>query len=254
MTRLVNSQINSMVQVVDSNGDKATEAIVNFKVYHYDGEDEEWEIVESGLMTHIGDGIFQASFSPEQTGEYTFYAYSTNPKFHESYTYFVENQEANGGAAFYGNVNYNASPPTQGELVELGTWLNGFKGYFFRFWQSNTEAAAKTITFNLQNDNSGGDYQASCPSGHMMYLYWDQFYGMFKIYDQDAAGGPPYMMGPTMYDNSNKVLVTNPLECKKFIIKVTFEDPAGTNQILQVYFSLAEGGMFLNHHDPPEED
>ena len=90
MTRLVDNPINSLVQVVDSNGDKATEAIVNYKVYYYNEDDEVWEVAFSGLMTHIGDGIYQASFTPEVTGEYTFYAYSSNPKFHESYTYYIE--------------------------------------------------------------------------------------------------------------------------------------------------------------------
>ena len=242
-----------MVQVVDANGDKATEAVVNFKVYYYNEEDEVWEVAYSGLMNHIGDGIFSAGFNPQVEGEHTFYAYSTNPKFHESYTYYVENQEANGGFAFYGNTSFNATPPTQGETIPLINQLNGFKGYFFRFWQTNAGATDKVISFDLQTDNSGGTYDFSCPSGHMMYLYYDQFYGMWKAYDQDAAGGPPYMMGPTMYDAANKILVTNPIECKHFRIDMRFADPPGLSQIVQVYFSHANGDIFLQHHDPPED-
>ena len=80
-----------MVQVLDNNGDKVTDAVVNYKVYFYDYDDTEtWVVAESGLMIHIGDGLYQAEWTPEFTGEYTFYAYSTNPKFHESYTYYVE--------------------------------------------------------------------------------------------------------------------------------------------------------------------
>ena len=91
MTRLVGNDINSLVQVVDSNGDKVTDAVVNYKVYFYDYDDDEvWEVAQSGLMTHIGDGLYQAEWTPNFYGEYVFYAYSTNPKFHESYTYFVE--------------------------------------------------------------------------------------------------------------------------------------------------------------------
>ena len=98
MTRLVGNDINSLVQVVDSNGDKVTDAVVNYKVYFYDYDDDEvWEVAQSGLMTHIGDGLYQAEWTPEFTGEYTFYAYSTNPKFHESYTYFIEEPTSSGG-------------------------------------------------------------------------------------------------------------------------------------------------------------
>jgi hypothetical protein len=104
MARLVGNNINSLVQVVDSNGDKVTDAVVNYKVYFYDYDDDEvWEVAQSGLMTHIGDGLYQAEWIPTSSGEYTFYAYSSNPKFHESYTYFIESKtfwrtEQSGGA------------------------------------------------------------------------------------------------------------------------------------------------------------
>ena len=66
MTRILGNAINSLVQVVDSNGDKVTDAVVNYKVYFYDYDDHEvWEIAESGLMTHIGDGLYQAEWTPE---------------------------------------------------------------------------------------------------------------------------------------------------------------------------------------------
>jgi hypothetical protein len=253
MTRLVNNQINSMVQVMNSSGDKVTEAIVNYKVYRSNDDEEVWESFDSGLMEHIGDGIYTVSWTPDKTGEFTFYAYSTNPKFHESYTYYVENNEANGGFAFYGNTNFNAAPPTQDLTVPLIDQLNGFKGYFFRFWQSNNENADKQIEIDLQTDNSSGTYLGTCPSGHMMYLYYDQWYGMWKFYDQDDAEGPPFMMGPTMYDSTNKILVTNPIECKHFKADIRFGDSPGTNQVLQVYFSHANGDIFLQHHDPPED-
>ena len=65
MTRLVGNHINSLVQVVDSNGDKVTDAVVNYKVYFYDYDDDEvWEVAQSGLMTHIGDGLYQAEWTP----------------------------------------------------------------------------------------------------------------------------------------------------------------------------------------------
>lgn len=78
-----------MVQVLDSNGDKVTTATVNYIVYYY-GESETWEEYTSGTMAHIGNGIYNANWTPESLGEFTFYAYCTNPKMHETYTYYVE--------------------------------------------------------------------------------------------------------------------------------------------------------------------
>jgi uncharacterized protein YcfL len=90
MTRYVDEPINSLVQVVDSNGDKVTDAVVNYKVYWYDDDEEAFVVVDSGLMTHTGDGLYFVNWTPQDEGEHTFYAYSTNPKFHESYTYEVK--------------------------------------------------------------------------------------------------------------------------------------------------------------------
>lgn len=68
MTRLVDQQIDSLVQVVDSNGDKVTDAVVNFKVYRWNGDTEVWEAYDSGLMEHIGDGVYVAYWLPEWSG------------------------------------------------------------------------------------------------------------------------------------------------------------------------------------------
>jgi hypothetical protein len=228
-----------MVQVVDSNGDKATEAVVNFKVYFLNSEEEVWEVIESGLMTHIGDGIYQASFSPDEKGEYTFYSYSSNPKFHESYTYFVEIQQHSGATYLYGWNADSRMPPTQGleETIvnianpEESNAVRGYKAYWLRFWQTNNEAATKDVTVRLEVDNSGyniGSFTA--PSAHLIYLYWDIMYGTFKYVDVTADGCPPPMMGPSFWDNTNKVMTTNPLEGKRLGVYITFNSAPGTNQ------------------------
>jgi hypothetical protein len=160
LTRILGNAINSLVQVVDNNGDKVTDAVVNYKVYFYDYDDHEvWEIAESGLMTHIGDGLYQAEWTPEFTGEYTFYAYSTNPKFHESYTYFIEEPTSSGGVNCTNNeINYlqgtneqdiwlaaqAGSPPCARRKITVELDLAGF---------------AYSIIVRIYKSNSAGNYR-----------------------------------------------------------------------------------------------
>ena len=154
--------------MVDSNGDKVTDAVVNYKVYFYDYDDDEvWEIAESGLMTHIGDGLYQAEWTPEFTGEYTFYAYSTNPKFHESYTYFIEEPSSGvcqpvvtGTYTLPNDANHHAivglrPSPDNGQLFwsKLTVWIDLYEIYsssnnpqFVLRVQSETSAGLHTIS------------------------------------------------------------------------------------------------------------
>jgi hypothetical protein len=85
--------IHTQVQVVNSNGDPVTDAIVNYKIFMFylDGDDEPvYELFESGLMTHKEDGVYSKSWYPTDEASYMFYAYSTNPKFHDSFTYKLQ--------------------------------------------------------------------------------------------------------------------------------------------------------------------
>lgn len=85
MTRYANDPIETKVQVLDSNDDPATTAVVLYKIL-----DETDAVVDSGAMTHIIDGIFTYTWTPDAAGEWTFETYSTNPKFRDSRAYWIE--------------------------------------------------------------------------------------------------------------------------------------------------------------------
>ena len=85
MTRYVNETIEVKVQVVDSNYDPVTTATVNWKLY-----DETDVEVDSGTMSHIANGIYTETFTPDAVGEWTFEAYCANPKFRTAKVYNVE--------------------------------------------------------------------------------------------------------------------------------------------------------------------
>ena len=71
--------IESKVQVLDSSKDVVTTATVSYIVY-----DENDGVFASGNMVHFANGIYSVSWTPDADGEWTFYAYSSSPKFHET--------------------------------------------------------------------------------------------------------------------------------------------------------------------------
>jgi hypothetical protein len=85
VTRYENEAIETKVQVLDSNDDPATGAVVLFRIL-----DESDATIETGVMTHIIDGIFTYTWTPDEPGEWVFEAYSTNPKFRDSRAYWIE--------------------------------------------------------------------------------------------------------------------------------------------------------------------
>ena len=66
MTRLVNQEIETKVQVIDANGDPVTGAVVSYKVL-----DEADVSFVTGAMTHVGDGIYSCTWEPDEKGEWT---------------------------------------------------------------------------------------------------------------------------------------------------------------------------------------
>jgi len=81
----INEAVETKVQVLDDSGDPDTGATVNYRVY-----DEADGQFTSGSMSHIAYGIYSVSWTPDTAGEWTFYAYCSDPKFHKTFTYFVE--------------------------------------------------------------------------------------------------------------------------------------------------------------------
>ena len=86
MVRYENVAIESKVQVLDSDGDPAEAATVNYIVY------DEGDVTgfATGAMAHVDNGIYSVSWTPDATGEWTFECYSASPKFRKSYVYHVQ--------------------------------------------------------------------------------------------------------------------------------------------------------------------
>lgn len=231
-----------MVQVLDANGDKVTAATVNFIVYRFNSGTEVWEEYSSGTMQHIGNGIYTGYFTPDDEGEFTFYAYSENPKFHDTYTYYVETP------VYMGPFNptshsINITPVTQNEWVEILNLQEGFIGYCWYFYQQNDEAATKNIAINLVVDNGGYNFNFDCPSQHQIFVYFSCFTGTFVCLDVTASEQPRrLMLGPGHWDNltdGSLTQFTMPLECRGFYARIRMTDAPGTNNYIQSFLTYA---------------
>jgi hypothetical protein len=270
MTRLVNNSINSLVQVVDSNGDKVTDAVVNYKVYFYDYDDDEvWEIAESGLMTHIGDGLYQVEWTPEFYGEYVFYAYSTNPKFHESYTYFIEDVgdtlgqfDFNHVTKFYDGYghNYAMTGVVQDVWQEIQSItyhsMNVYDTEYYEvigilMFQYNGEGAAKNIEVRITIDDEV--IQCSNGSGFSWNSsIWQVIQiGMFKrlVYNpaSNADEGDTSLELPILRTAYGGL----PIKCNEMKIEARCRSAPGTNQSICVTWAFQKKGKDSTHPEYP---
>ena len=84
MPHTKNTAIETQVQVLDGSKNAVTAATVSYIVY-----DEADASFQSGNMAHFANGIYSISWTPDNDGEWTFYAYSSNPKFKETWTYTI---------------------------------------------------------------------------------------------------------------------------------------------------------------------
>ena len=237
MTRERNREINSMVQVVDSNGDKVTDAIVNFKVYFYDTDISAWGVDTSGLMTHVGDGIYTANWEPHYLGEFVFYAYCSNPKFHESYTYNIEKGAKNKIWVQQEGilVNYSA---VQNSYAWILSAQGGVRVDVVKFCQTNDEAAQKTIAFRIFTDNNASDKGFSVGVNNNTWFsvgLQSSAYG-WTVLDESIgaqAFGVNYNVG------NSKAPFSQPFYCRRIDISFACTDPAGTNQKIYAYCMYA---------------
>jgi hypothetical protein len=129
MTRIIEKTIKTKCQILDSEADPVTTATVNYKIYAPDGDEE--VVIDSGAMTHIGDGIYQVVWIPFQGGHHAVECYSSNPKFRQTFVYLVHdplthrinNQFVNGQNNTFNLANntdeqeiaaFNSDPATYG--------------------------------------------------------------------------------------------------------------------------------------------
>lgn len=144
MTRYVNEDAETKVQVLDSNGNPATGATVLYKIY-----DEADVLFDSGSMSHIADGIFTLQWTPDAVGEWTFEAYSSNPKFRDSKVYKIESILA---------FKHKPDIYDLHEPPDLNTWYTpldvsgGARVKLIAMEQTNNESATKNIEWEFTID------------------------------------------------------------------------------------------------------
>lgn len=228
--------INTMVQVLDANGDKATEAVVNFKVYFFNQSTEVWEVYDSGLMEHIGDGIYNAEWEPERLGEFTFYAYCSNPKFHQSYTYNIEKDAKQKIWVQQEGVLINYSA-VQNSYAWILSAQNGVRVDVVKFCQTNDETAQKTVSFRIYSDgNTDKGFSVAVPNNIWYNVgLQSSVYGWSVLGDSIGAQG----FGINYNVGSDKSFIANPHYCRRIDISVAITDPVGTNQKLYAYCMYA---------------
>jgi hypothetical protein len=94
MMRFENQPVRSQVQVVDAQKNPVDTAQVFYTVKDAIANSEPlaWGERFSGTMHNIGDGIYDVMWTPDHTGHWLFEAFSYNPKFRQSFLYFIRGQ------------------------------------------------------------------------------------------------------------------------------------------------------------------
>jgi hypothetical protein len=226
-----------MVQALNSSGDKVTDAVVNFTVYYFNLNTEVWESFDNGLMTHMGDGIYQASWQPVTLGEYVFYAYCSNPKFHQSYTYNIEKDSKQKIWVQQEQVISNPIPVTQNYLYNiLAGKAGGVRVDYLQVTQTNDENAQKGIAiYIVENGGSNRGCSATIPHNTTYVVSLQSVIYGWSILDISLC---PLMFGWSYWGGGDKI-ITNPHYCRSIDIQVALTDAPGTNQRLTVYCMYA---------------
>ena len=85
MVLSVNEQVETIIKVLDSNGDPGDSKTILYRIF--DDTDSQFE---TGIMTEIGStAIYTRTWMPDAMGRWMFEAYSNDPKFFEVITYNV---------------------------------------------------------------------------------------------------------------------------------------------------------------------
>lgn len=172
MVRLVNTAIETKVQVLDSEGDPAAGATVNYIVY-----DEADASFATGTMSHIANGLYTAQWTPDAAGEWTFEAYSSNPKFRKSFVFWIETASAavtKFGWKLYNTLTDTRAPPTQNVYHEVFDLADGSKLHYITVEQNNDETDAKNVDIRFTID--GQTYEligTALAHGEIYYIYWE---------------------------------------------------------------------------------
>lgn len=117
MVLKIDEQVETKVQVLDSNGDPANGATVNYQVY-----DEAHGVYDSGTMTEIGStGVYYVQWTPDAAGVWMVRCYCSSPKFHKTLDYFVETgvEARLGTTTVTSGTHSHSSGTTEQTIVEV---------------------------------------------------------------------------------------------------------------------------------------
>lgn len=89
-----NEFIKTVVQVMDSNGEVVTSATVQYVIYGYYASGEQWVEVDSGTMSHVGNGVYSTIWRAP-SGFYYIYCFYTNPLFNKVFSYVIRGAAKN---------------------------------------------------------------------------------------------------------------------------------------------------------------
>jgi hypothetical protein len=264
MTRRPGDQNTTFVQVLNSSGDKATEAVVNYKIYWFNPSSELWEVYESGLMNHVGDGIYGVSWESDNDveGDYVFYAYSSNPKFHDSQIYHIEFDDSKSFKFRFPSRNTISSftNDTYETIWEYygsnAPWAGFLLLRTFGIWLHSTGAAPVNVKFRVTIDNGGGSPTGESESweelktdysNYYLYLYRRVGFFYIKSYTEER----PVMFGfcgKLSGDSDSVIHPSYPLHCQGIKIEMKIETvPAG--MMVEVDCDFSEGQPLPDYED-----
>jgi len=156
MVRYINNAIESKVQLLDSSSDPAESAVVNYIVY-----DEADTSFDTGTMTHVDNGIYTKSWTPDAAGEWTFECYSSSPKFRKSYVYHVQLTTAITKYAYKTYDAYDSIAPVLNTLHEVFDATGGVRLWSIVAEYQNTENDNKDVDCVITVDGNTYTYDAS---------------------------------------------------------------------------------------------
>ena len=234
MTRYAHADITSKIQVLDSAGNPANNATVNWKIY--DPSNELWD---DGTMTYItgSNGLYRQLWHPNLAGEWIFEAYCSNPKFHQSFAYHVTYFDALVWT-FHKNEEWEVPMwPPPSNWANLLEGEGGIRPYIIQFWWDNDEhGPARTFSISVIIDGIEQGNQQDLETNTPQHTYYLKLNANFQPQFVCDADDEFTTFGPTAGYGSpgGGIHVSdNPFECHTIVIKICFDDidGAGTNPV-----------------------
>lgn len=137
MTRYVNQNLTTIVQVLNPDFSPATTATVTAIVY-----DEDGEVYATEVMAHLANGIYYLNWQPESTGDWIVECVCGSPVTRQSFQYHVENPQLQ-------YAMHTQIPQTTSGSIVSEAWRTIFN--------YNSPAALEILTVGTMIDNDAHD-------------------------------------------------------------------------------------------------